>query len=79
MDETRDESLTKHVTSGIHVFACAKHIQSILFVLPLIVLRGNRLAYFWCCAGLGTNRLACINGPYKRYVFPAARWCITNL
>ena len=47
MDETRGDSLMKHVTSGIHDVACAKHIQSILFVLPLIVLLGNRLAFFW--------------------------------
>ena len=26
MDETREDSLTKHVTSGIHDTACAKHI-----------------------------------------------------
>ena len=51
MDETREDSLTRHVTAGIHDVACAKLIQFILFVLPLIVLRGNRSAYCWCCAG----------------------------
>ena len=60
MDETRKDSLMKHVTSGIHDVACAKHLQSLFFVLPLIVLRGNRLAYGWCCTGRGAKRPACI-------------------
>ena len=28
MDETREDSLTKHVTSGIHDVVCAKHIRA---------------------------------------------------
>ena len=55
MDETREDSLTKHVTSGIHDVVRAKHIQSLFFVLPLIVPRGNRSAYCWCCAGHAAN------------------------
>ena len=46
MDETQEDSLMKHVTSGNHDVVCAKHIQSLFLVLLLIVLRGNRLA---CC------------------------------
>ena len=53
MDETLEDSLMKHVV-------CAKHIQFLFFVLLLIVLRGNRSAYCWCCAGLGANRPTCI-------------------
>ena len=75
-DDTWEDSLTKHGTSGIHDVVCAKHIRSLFFVLALIVLRGTRLAYCWCCAGRGANRPACIRQRDKCCMFPAARWCI---
>ena len=36
MDETREDSLTKHATSGIYDVVCAKHIQPLFFVLALM-------------------------------------------
>ena len=61
VDETQKGSLTKHVTSGIHDVLCAKHIQSLYFVLLLIRGNsGNRSAYCWCSVGRGANHPACI-------------------